>query len=196
MVKIQRLTVIGLLLLLTSPLWTAKSDDTKNADNSLKILTEQIWEFYQAKGYFQQPQLKDSAIYQQAYRFLSRFYPDIKLGVDTFMWDYRWSEHLVLTDTIMYQKIIERNHNVILPLDQVPAPAFASMFKDVNETVPPPNRVICFSDLFLNMLKCEIRPRETYKVGIEGVPTIPYFIFYFNDAGILQYVDEGVIHYN
>lgn len=201
MIKIQRLTVIGMLLLLTSPLWTAKSDNSKNNDNPPKLLTEEevtmiTMEFYQSKGYFRQPQLRDSGIYLQAYRYLSNVYPDIKLGVDTFMWDFRWSKYLALTDSIVCQKIIERNHNVLLPLDQVPAPAFALMFKDVNETVPPPERVICFSDLFLNMLQCEIRPRETDKVGISGIPTIPYFIFYFNDAGILQSVTEKVKHYN
>lgn len=199
MFKIQRLTVIGLLLLLTSPLWTIKSSDTKNTGVRSPILNElqvETLEFYQSKGYFRQPQLSDSGIYLQAYQYLSKVYPDIKLGVDTFMWDYWWPSAPTVPDSIVCQKIIERDKKAIFLLDPVPAPVFALIFKDVNETVPPPKRVICFSDLFLNMLQCEIRPRETDKVGINGLPTIPYFIFYFNDAEILQYVDEDVIHYD
>lgn len=199
MVKIQRLTVIGLLLLLTSPLWTIKSSDPPNTGVGSPILNElqvETLEFYQSKGYFRQPQLGDSGIYLQAYHYISKIYPDIKLGVDTFMWDYWWPSSPTVPDSIVCQKIIERDKKAIFLLDPVPAPVFALMFKDVNETVPPPERVICFSDLFLNMLQCEIRPRETDKVGINGLPTIPYFIFYFNDAEILQYVDEDVIHYD
>lgn len=199
MVKIQRLTVIGLLLLLTSPLWTIKSSDTKNTSVGSPILNElqvETLEFYQSKGYFRQPQLSDSGIYLQAYQYLSKVYPDIKLGVDTFMWDYWWPSSPTVPDSIVCQKIIERDKKAIFLLDPIPAPVFALMFKDVNETVPPPERVICFSDLFLNMLQCEIRPRETDKVGINGIPTIPYFIFYFNDAGILQNVKESVVHYD
>ena len=194
--KIRAILVILLVLQALCISLSGKSEYSGNdIDAAIINLQNRTADYYISHGYFKLPDMCDSSMYIEAYNYVKTCFPDTHLGVDSCMWDFgRWPV-AAETDSVRRALIISRNKNVLFPLNQVYSPVLKEIFKKVNENSYR-EKVICFSDVFDSMLKCEVRPLETDKIGINGISAIPYYVFYYDENNIICKVDSGIINYD